>query len=57
MKTKQHLPVRVVWDKVATVIDAGLTVEKSNKAFNDRQEMFNFFRKWFRDAVMTNYTL
>lgn len=47
MKTKQHLPVRVVWDKVATVIDAGLTVEKSNKAFNDRQEMFNFFVSGF----------
>lgn len=47
MKTKQLLPVRVVWDKVATVLDAGLTVEKSNKAFNDRQEMFNFFVSGF----------
>ena len=48
MKTKQHLPVRVVWDKVATVLDAGLTVEKSNKALiNDRQEMFNFFVSGF----------
>ena len=37
----------VVWDKVATVLDAGLTVEKSNKAFNDRQEMFNFFVSGF----------
>lgn len=47
VKTKQHLPVGVVWDKVATVLDAGLTVEKSNKAFNDRQEMFNFFVSGF----------
>ena len=47
MKTKQHLPVGVVWDKVASVLDAGLTVEKSIKAFNDRQEMFNFFVSGF----------
>ena len=40
----------VVWNKVATVLDAGLTVEKSNKAFNDRQEMLDW------DAVKTNYT-
>ena len=32
---------------MATVIDADLTVEKSNKAFNDRQEMFNFFVSGF----------
>ena len=28
MKTKQHLPVEVVWDKVAIVLDTGLTVKK-----------------------------
>ena len=54
MKTKQYLPVGVFWDKVATVLDAGLTVKKSNKAFNDRQDIFHFLRKWFRDAVKTN---
>ena len=47
MKTKQYLPVGVFWDKVATVLDAGLTVKKSNKAFNDQQEMFNFFVSGF----------
>ena len=28
MKTKQYLPVGVVWDKVAIVLDTGLTVKK-----------------------------
>lgn len=45
MKTKQHLPVGVVWGKVAIVLNTGLTVKKPNTAFNDRQEIFNFFHK------------
>lgn len=57
MKTKQHLPVGVVWGKVAIVLDTGLTVKKPNTAFNDRQEIFNFFHKWFRYVVKTNYTI
>ena len=56
MKTKQHLPVGVVWGKVAIVLDIGLTVKKQNTAFNDQQEIFNFLHKWFRYVVKTNYT-
>ena len=56
MKTKQHLPVGVVWGKVAIVLDIGLTVKKQNTAFNDRQEIFDFFHKRFRYVVKTNYT-
>lgn len=37
----------VVWGKVAIVLDIGLTVKKQNTAFNDRQEIFNFFTSGF----------